>query len=75
MIIFWMILMKFKEYTIQLAISVKTDEMGNENFSKGFFLLLWLWLDALLLQISKLLGWFLSKTSFRLLTVTMMDSV
>ena len=33
-----MILMKFKEYTIQLTISVKTDEMGNKNFSKEFFL-------------------------------------
>jgi hypothetical protein len=32
-----MILMKFKEYTIQLTISVKTDEMGNKNFFKGFF--------------------------------------
>jgi len=37
MIIFWMILMKFKGYTLQLTISVKTDEMGNKNLSKGFF--------------------------------------
>jgi hypothetical protein len=29
--------MKFKEYTIQLAICVKTDEMENKIFSKGFF--------------------------------------
>jgi len=37
MIIFRMILMKFKEYTNPLAISVKTDEMGNKNFSEWFF--------------------------------------
>jgi hypothetical protein len=33
-----MILMKFKEYTIQLAISVKTDEMENKGFPEEFFL-------------------------------------
>ena len=38
MIIFWMILMKFKGYTIRLTISVKTDEMENKNLFKEFFL-------------------------------------
>ena len=33
-----MILMKFKEYTIQIAISVKTNEMGNKDFPEQFFL-------------------------------------
>jgi hypothetical protein len=37
MIIFWMILMKFKGYTLQLTISVKIDEMGNKNLSKEVF--------------------------------------
>ncbi len=37
MIIFCMILMKFKGYTLQLTISVKTDEMGSKNLSKSFF--------------------------------------
>ena len=59
MIIYWMILMKFKEYIIQLTISVKTDEIRNKNFSKEFFAIS-LWADALLLQILKLLCWFLS---------------
>ena len=38
MIIFWMISMKFKGYTIQLTISVKTDEMGNKNLFREVFL-------------------------------------
>jgi hypothetical protein len=37
MIIFWMILMKFKGYIIQLTISVKTDEIGNKSFCEEFF--------------------------------------
>jgi hypothetical protein len=38
MIIFWMILMKFKGYTLQLTIIVKTDEMGIKGFPEEFFL-------------------------------------
>jgi hypothetical protein len=60
--------MKFKEYIIQLTISVKMGEMGNTGFPEEFFLKS-LWPDALLFQISKLLGLFLSKISFGLLTV------
>jgi hypothetical protein len=37
MIIFWMILMKFKGYTLQLTISVKTGEIGIKGFPEEFF--------------------------------------
>jgi hypothetical protein len=64
--------MKFKEYTIQLTISVKTDEMGNKNFSKEFFLR-YRYGQMLYFFKSQALGWFLSEISFGSLFVIMMD--
>jgi hypothetical protein len=74
-IIFWMILPKFKEYTIQLTISVNTDEMGKKNLSKGLFFDYACGKTLCFFKCRSSLGWLLSKTSFRLLIVTMMDSI
>jgi len=64
--------MKFKEYTIQLTISVKTDEMGSKNFSKEFFLR-YRYGQMLYFFKSRALGLVLGEISFGSLLVTMMD--